>query len=240
MALEVFNRIEKKYLISQQNKDLLLNLLDNFMDKDSYNKNGKTYSICNLYLDTPSNELIIRSLEKPVFKEKIRLRSYGTAQLNDTVYLESKKKYKGIVNKRRTPCTLEAAYNYFETGILQDNSKIINPQVFSEIDYIIKYYNLTPKVFISYDRIAFFEKNNSDFRITIDSNILSRRKDLKLDIPASGEPLLPPDTFLMEAKAYNTFPLWFARFLSEQKIFSTSFSKYGREFNKYCLSGDSE
>jgi len=198
------------------------------------------YSICNLYLDTEGDELIRKSLEKPVFKEKIRLRSYGTVSLGDKVFLESKKKFQGIVNKRRTNCILEDAYKYFEEGTFpsahqQPNGKPvkINAQVMKEIDYIMHFYELKPKVFISYDRQAFFEKNNSDFRLTIDTNIQTRRTDLRLDSPAYGKQLLESGQWLMEAKAFKSFPLWFVRFLSERKIFQTSFSKYGTEYKAY-------
>ena len=232
MAIEVFNRKEIKYLLSNDDKEALLSIIDQHMDSDPFNKDGQTYSICNLYLDTINDELIVRSLEKPTFKEKIRLRSYGQAGLNDTVYLESKKKFNSLVNKRRTPVILKDAYAYFKDGKKPENSNL-NEQVFKEIDYIMKFYNLQPKVFISYDRLAFFEKNNSDFRLTIDKNIQTRRTDLGLDLPAGGTQLLPPGTWLMEAKAFKAFPLWFVQFLSSRKIFNTSFSKYGAEYKLY-------
>ena len=101
MAIEVFNRVEIKYLLTKENLDLLLPLLHQNMNSDPFNKDGKTYSICNLYFDTSSNELIRLSLEKPLYKEKLRLRSYGQAKLDDTVYHEIKKRFKGVVNKRR-------------------------------------------------------------------------------------------------------------------------------------------
>ena len=232
MAIEVFNRREIKYLISDEDKEALLNIIYNYMDADIYNKDGKPYSICNIYLDTTADELIRKSLEKPAFKEKIRLRSYGTVALTDNVYLESKKKYDSVVNKRRTTFTLEDAYKYFETGCISENPAM-NRQVMREIDYIMNFYKLQPRVFISYDRLAFFEKNNSDFRLTIDTNIQTRREDLRLDSPAYGDQLLPEGKWLMEAKAFKSFPLWFVHFLSERKIFSTSFSKYGTEYKNY-------
>ena len=232
MAIEVFNRREIKYLLSDDDKNSLLNIIANYMDRDPYNVNGQTYKICNLYLDTSADELIRKSLEKPVFKEKIRLRSYGTVPLDATVYLESKKKFEDVVNKRRTAFTLSEAYKYFETGKTSE-APGMNHQVLSEIDYVMNYYKLQPKVFISYDRLAFFEKHNSDFRITIDTNLQSRRTDLRLDSPVYGEQLLPAGKWLMEAKAFKAFPLWFVHFLSERKLYNTSFSKYGTEYTLY-------
>ena len=236
MAIEVFNRREIKYMLDDDDKNALLSIIGEYMNSDPFNKDGKTYSICNLYLDTEADELIRKSLEKPVFKEKIRLRSYGTVALTDKVYLESKKKYDHVVNKRRTAFILSDVYEYFEKGIIPQNPEVkMNTQVMKEIDYIMNFYNLKPKVFISYDRLAFFEKNNSDFRLTIDRNIQSRRTDLRLDSPAYGQQLLPEGKWLMEAKAFKAFPLWFVRFLSSRKIYSTSFSKYGTEYKNYVL-----
>lgn len=240
MAIEVFNRREIKYMLTDADRDALLGIIGEYMDSDPFNKDGKTYSICNLYLDTPSNELIRKSLEKPVFKEKIRLRSYGQVGLGDKVFLESKKKFNGVVNKRRTNFLLGDVYQYFADGTIPQNAVTadgkpvkMNQQVMREIDYIMHFYPLKPRVYISYDRWAFFEKGNADFRLTIDTNIQTRRDDLRLDSPAYGTQLLQPGQWLMEAKAFRAFPLWFVRFLSSRKIYNTSFSKYGTEYKRY-------
>lgn len=234
MAIEVFNRREIKYMLTDDDKAALLSIIGEYMDSDPFNKDGKTYSICNLYLDTPADELIRKSLEKPEFKEKIRLRSYGQVGLNDKVFLESKKKYAGVVNKRRTNFLLSEVYQYFEDLKIPENPGAkMNKQVMKEIDYIMHFYRLKPRVFISYDRWAFFEKGNSDFRLTIDTNIQTRRTDLRLDSPVYGTQLLQPGQWLMEAKAFKAFPLWFVRFLSSRKIYNTSFSKYGTEFKHH-------
>ena len=235
MAIEVFNRYELKYLLNQEQYEKLRNVIGNYMDCDFYNKNGKTYSICNIYLDTENDDLIRRSLESPVYKEKLRLRSYGKVSLSDTVYLEIKKKYRGIVNKRRTSFTLQEAYNYIQNGVLPVNEKT-NWQVMNEIVYMQNRYHTVPKAFISYDRFAFFEKEDSDFRLTLDTNIQTRRTDVRLDHDVYGEQLLPEGVWLMEAKAYKAFPLWFSHFLSENKIYKTSFSKYGKEYTKFVFS----
>ncbi len=241
MAIEVFNRREIKYMLTDADREALLAIIDNYMNSDPFNKDGKTYSICNLYLDTDSDELIRKSLEKPAFKEKIRLRSYGQVGLGDKVFLESKKKFDGVVNKRRTNFILEDVYRYFDSKEIPDlddpqgiSSRVkMNRQVLHEIDYIMHFYPLKPRVFISYDRWAFFEKGNSDFRLTIDTNIQTRRTDLRLDSPAYGEQLLAPGQWLMEAKAFKAFPLWFVHFLSSRKIYNTPFSKYGTEYKQH-------
>ena len=229
MAIEVFSRVEMKFMLSPEDVDVLLPLLHENMNSDPFNKDGKTYSICNLYFDTCSDELVRKSQEKPVYKEKLRLRSYGTAKSDDTVFLEIKKKFQGVVYKRRTSFKLNQAYRFIEEGTDPTYEKT-NWQVLAEIKNLMQRYELKPKVFISYDRLAFFAKNDSDFRLTLDHNIQTRRKDLRLEIPASGEQLLKPGFWLMEAKAFKAFPLWFCRFLSQRKIHKISFSKYGSEY----------
>lgn len=236
MATEVFNRFEKKYILTQTQYEELVKIIPQYMNGDVYNKDGKTYTICNLYLDTEDDSLIKTSLDKPVYKEKLRLRSYGKTPLDGTVFLEIKKKYKGLVNKRRTAMKLSEAYEYFESGKIPENPQL-NSQVMKEIDYVSGRYDVRPKVFIAYDRFAFFQKEDDDFRLTLDTNIRSRRTDLKLESETDGELILEKGFWLMEAKASKTFPLWFARFLSENGIFEKSFSKYGTEYIRFVQKG---
>lgn len=234
MAIEVFNRYEIKYLLTKEQYQNILDEVPMHMDCDPFNKNGNFYSICNLYLDNSNDYFIRRSLEKPVFKEKIRLRGYARPDMNDTVYLEIKKKYKGLVNKRRTPFILKEAYDFLNDGVFPKSTNL-NHQVFNEINYVMKTFQAKPKVYISYDRLAFFEKGNNDFRMTIDKNIQTRRTDLKLEKGMYGEQILPPDTYLMEAKAFGAFPVWFSKMLSKNRIYNNSFSKYGEEYKKHCI-----
>lgn len=232
MVTEVFNRNEIKYLLTKDVLDELEPLLKEHMYIDIYNQQGRTYPVSNLYFDTPSDELIIKSLEKPVYKEKLRLRSYGQASPGCTVYLELKKKFRGTVTKRRTPMTLEEAYSFINCGKEPDNPQL-NIQVFNEIKDILSRYPLKPKVYISYDRLAYFEKDNDDFRLTIDQNILGRRDNLKLETEAYGEHIFKEGMYLLEAKALYAFPLWFVHFLSKNKLYPSSFSKYGNEYLRY-------
>ena len=165
MAIEVFNRYEKKYMLTKKSFRKLLTRIEDHMDMDKYNINGKPYTISNIYFDTDNDALIRASIEKPVYKEKLRMRAYGTPSLDDKVFIEIKKKYDGIVNKRRTSMTLKDAYNY----ILKNNpptpaSGKINTQVLHEIDYFKDFYKVKPKLYLSYDRYAYFEKNDGGRR----------------------------------------------------------------------------
>lgn len=232
MAIEVFNRYENKYLFDHAAYLKLYNDLLEYMEPDDYNKQHEFYSITNLYYDTAHDSLIRSSLAKPKYKEKLRLRAYGIPSQETKVYLEIKKKVFGLVNKRRTSLGLQEAYDFVATGVEPEFKDYMNQQVIEEIKYFLSRYDLQPKVYLSYDRKALFCKNNRDLRITFDTNIRSRRYDLKLEHGTHGEYLMEPGLWLMEVKAEKTIPVWLAKMLSEHRMYRTSFSKYGNEYKK--------
>jgi len=240
MAIEVFNRYENKYLVRAEIYEDVQRVLSKYMELDEYNKKHPYYTICNIYYDTMNNELIRKSISKPKYKEKLRLRGYGIPSLEDKVYLEIKKKVNGLVNKRRTRLVLKEAYNYLFTSIMPEYKEYMNKQVLNEIDYFLKLYNLVPRIYIAYDRRAFFGIDNRDLRITFDTNIRTRRTDLRLELGDHGEKLLDDNVYLMEIKAEKTIPVWVSKMLSEFKIYRTSFSKYGTEYKKTIVQKISE
>lgn len=233
MAIEVFKRYENKYLLTDEEFHRLFDQLLEHMELDDYNKEHSFYSICNIYFDTPQHTLIRKSIARPKYKEKLRLRAYGVPQPGSKAYLELKKKVRGVVNKRRTALTLDEAYAFVQSGIKPEPKPYMNTQVLSEIQYFVQRYTLEPKVYLAYERKALFSKESRNLRITFDTNIRSRRYDLRLEAGDHGEPLLESGIWLMEVKAEKTIPLWLARLLSEQRIFRTRFSKYGNEYRKY-------
>jgi len=235
MGIEVFNRHESKFLINSDVYEEVEKRLLQYMEIDEYNKDHEFYTISNLYFDTKENDLIRNSVSKPKYKEKLRLRAYGVPDANAQVYLEIKKKVCGVVNKRRSKLKLQEAYDLVASGIKPDIKKYMNAQVLKEIEYILRIYDLEPKVYLAYDRKAFFGKVNRDLRITFDSNIRTRRYDLKLESGDHGENLLDKGKWIMEVKAENNIPIWLSNLLSEYKIYKTSFSKYGKEYEKLLL-----
>lgn len=236
MVVEVFNRYEKKYIISDNIYRQLRHELEDYMEVDEYSRNGDFYSICNIYYDTPNNEIIRKSIEKPAYKEKLRLRSYGVVNQKDKVYLEIKKKFNGCVNKRRTSILLEDAYRYIETRQKPLAKNHMNQQILNEIDFFINRYPvLKPALYLSYDRNAMFGIEDRNFRITFDTNIRTRRDQVGLDIGNFGDLLLPEGEWIMEVKMKNAAPLWFAELLSRYKIYPISFSKYGAEYQRTML-----
>lgn len=238
MIAETFNRYEYKYLINESTFEKISDYLLEFLTPDKYNVDGNAYSIANLYYDTNNDFLIRTSLSKPAYKEKLRLRAYGIPSLSDKVFIEIKKKYKGIVNKRRTNIVLEDAYFFTENGYPSKVTSIMNRQVTSEITYFLKVYPAFPKLYLAYDRFAFFGKENSNIRVSFDTNIRTRRYDLRLEYGDYGEKLLDKELYLMEIKAENSIPLWLTKMLSDYEIKRMGFSKYGTEFKKYLSNAE--
>lgn len=230
MAIEVFNRHEQKYFLDADTFKKVLAVMDEYMIPDKYNINHKPYTISNIYFDTEDNYLIRTSLSKPKYKEKLRLRSYGVPISDSKVFLEIKKKFKGIVNKRRTVLKLSEAYSFIESKTAPKPQEYMNKQVLKEIEFFLQHYSLKPKLYLAYDRIAYFEKGNNDLRISFDQNIRTRRYDVALEAGDYGEKLLPDGLYLMEIKTSKAMPLWLTKMLAEYNIKRRSFSKYGTEF----------
>ena len=221
--------------MDKETYDKVIKVMDEFMVIDKYNDKKKPYTIANIYYDTNDDYLIRNSLSKPVYKEKLRLRSYGVPDEETKVFLEIKKKYKGIVNKRRTALTLKEAYDFVETGKRPEYKEYMNRQVRHEISYFLKVYDVEPKLYLAYDRVAYFDKNNKELRISFDSNIRTRRYDLALEKGDYGKSLLDKDTYLMEIKTSMAMPLWLTHMLNEFNLSKRSFSKYGAEFKRQIV-----
>lgn len=228
----IFKRVEKKYLLSKEQYQAVLAGISEHMQPDKYGE----ITICNIYFDTEDSRLIQISIDKPVYKEKLRLRSYGLPKTpEDTVFLEIKKKYKGTVYKRRMAMTYENAKAYLHTGVLHGN---LIGNIPHEIDYMIHYWDISPKVFLAYERTAYFCPDNPNLRITFDKNIRSRYENVFFEYGDSGTALLPENTYIMEIKIPNAAPLWLAHILSQNNIFSCSFSKYGTVYTNTLTKGE--
>lgn len=225
-----FKRYELKYLLTPLQKEKFLEVIRPHMALDQF---GRTV-IRNLYYDTDNYRLIRHSIERPPYKEKLRVRSYRRVAPTDDVFVELKKKYKSIVYKRRVSMPQEDALQWLRG----DDAFAPEGQISSEITYFRDYYSsLHPTVFLSYEREAFFCLDGSDFRVTFDENVLARQQDLSLGIDPYGEPLLPDGKVLLELKVSGAIPLWVTEFLTKQHIYKTSFSKYGTAYQKMLYQG---
>ena len=218
----IFQRIERKYLLDEVTKKRLLQRAKDLLILDAYGKS----TICSLYLDTPEHRIIRSSIDAGAYKEKLRLRSYGTPTEGATVYLELKKKYQGVVYKRRVSLPLCAAKAY-----LSGKRPAGDGQIWREIDYAMGFYGWpAPAMLISYEREAYTWAEDPTFRVTFDSAPRARNVDLLLEKGSAGWPLLPIGTQLMEVKSSGAMPLAFSRLLNELSIRPTSFSNYGTAY----------
>ena len=225
----IFQRNEFKYLLDACQLQAILAAMAPYMVPDEYSHS----SIRNLYLDTPDFRLIRRSLEKPVYKEKLRVRSYGRAEAEASVFVELKKKYRSVVYKRRIAMPQNQAL-----GCVAGTELWPNSQIGAELAYAADFYKtLRPAVFLSYERDSFRGVEDENFRVTFDTEIRYRREELTLDSDTWGVPILVPGQVLMEVKAAGGIPIWMAHVLSERGIFKTSFSKYGTAYQDILLNG---
>lgn len=223
----IFQRYEFKYLMDLRQLQAVLTAMAPYMVPDEYSHS----SIRNLYLDTPDFRLIRRSLERPIYKEKLRVRSYGRTGEQDPVFVELKKKYLSVVYKRRIPIPQEQAL-----ACIDGRQPWPDSQIGAELAYTMDFYKaLRPAVFLSYERDSFRGVEDEEFRVTFDSQIRYRQEELTLDSDTWGTPILPSGQVLMELKVAGGLPLWMAHVLSEQRIFKTSFSKYGAAYQDIML-----
>ena len=228
MIQTVFKRVEKKYLLTEEQFNNLIKECGNNITADEFG----LHTVCNIYYDTNNYELVRKSIEKPIYKEKVRLRSYDTPTGNTKVYLELKKKYDGIVYKRRITLPLNEAKKYLQNKKIEKDD-----QISREINYVLSNYDLEPKVYLAYDRCAYYGDENSDLRITFDTNIRSRIEDVDLSLGDAGELLFNERYYLMEVKTAKSLPIWFVKILDNLNIYPTSFSKYGNVYKKMLKKG---
>lgn len=225
-----FKRHELKYLITNEQRRRIKEAMSSFTVPDEYGRS----TIRNVYYDTPNKLLIRRSIDKPIYKEKLRARAYGALNQDYPVFVEIKKKFMDTVYKRRTYMTLEQQEAYLAKQI----EAPIKNHITKEIDYFLKFYSeLEPSVYLSYDREAYYSKDNHEFRITFDDNILWRDTDLSLRYGVYGNPILEDGMCLMELKVSDAIPLWMVAILNREGVQKTSFSKYGNAYTAMFKAG---
>lgn len=221
----VFKRYELKYMLTREQKNRILKEMAPYMELDRF---GRT-TIRNIYYDTDSYRLIRHSIMGTTYKEKLRIRSYRQAEPDSTVFVELKKKYGHVVYKRRVSMSEEEAIEW----VNKESHCNMDTQIADEIDYFLNYYEtLHPVVFLSYEREAYYAKDESDFRVTFDDTILCRQEDISLESEVYGTPILPENVVLMEVKCSGGIPIWMTNVLSREHIYKTPFSKYGTAYKR--------
>jgi len=243
----IFKRYEIKYMITAEQKERILKAMEPYMEPDSFGRS----TVRNIYFDTEDFVLARHSIAKPDFKEKLRIRSYSEADADSTVFVELKRKYDGVVYKRRIALTERDAMKWMAGSndpAVKRSASRESDQVASEIEYFKGLYcGLKPVLYLSYDREAYRMKNGaaaadggSEFRVTFDSNILCRESDLSLRSGAYGTPILQDGKYLMELKCPGAIPMWLTKVLSEEHIYKTSFSKYGTAYCSFMSEAPAE
>jgi hypothetical protein len=225
----IFKRYEKKYLITRAQGDALRDILARHMEPDCFS----SYLVQNIYYDTQDWEVIRTSLERPPFKEKMRLRCYGVPDNEDSLYLELKKKYKGIVYKRR----IAFPAGRFARHSVRDIVSGEDSQIARELGFYLQSRPVSERVYIAYRRVAFAGIGDRGLRVTLDSELCFRTEDLHFARPCAGMAILPESSMLMEVKTAGGMPMWLVNELSEQKIYPSAFSKYGTCYSGYICKG---
>ncbi len=224
-----FKRYEQKYLLNAEQYTVFKKRLDEYIQPDEYFSS----TVCSVYYDTDDFRFIRNSIDGPVYKEKLRLRSYNVPSADSVVFIELKEKFMGLVYKRRIAMTVFEAMDYLSgRSVLKDDS-----QPGREIDWFLRSNSISPKVFLASDREAYVGKEDNELRITFDRDIRWRGDDLDLTLGSYGENVTESGQVLMEIKMPESSPIWLARMLSEEKIFPTAFSKYGTCYKANLFDG---
>ncbi|MCK0470297.1 polyphosphate polymerase domain-containing protein [Halalkalibacter sp. APA_J-10(15)] len=232
MAGEIFSRYELKYLIPYSMYEEIAIKLTEYMNYDQYGDEQGRYTIISLYFDSRDKKIYYETRNKARFRQKLRLRIYNGASIDDQAYFEVKKKYKQRVNKRRTSIQLRSAYEYIAGKANVDHIKgVSNQQIFREIDDFRQLYHLQPENIVSYDRQAFTGIKDKDLRVTFDYNLRCRNDDLHIEKGPHGHLFVDKDLVIMEVKVDHSVPLWLSRLLSE-------FECPKKSVSKFCTSAD--
>lgn len=233
LAIATFKRYEKKYLITKEKLDEILPTLLEYMELDPFCLNGNEYRIYSIYYDTDNHDVIRENSSKPVYKEKMRIRSYyANNDPEDKVFMEIKKKSEGQGNKRRIKLKLKEVDAFVNEGILPKTKDYLSAQVAKELQYYLSKNHVHPALYVQYDRLALFGKENKEFRMTFDRNVRTRRNNFTFGESDEDELLLPGGEYIMEIKILGGMPLWLTRLLSENELFSHGFSKYGVKYKR--------
>ena len=219
----IFSRTEKKYLLTTAQAEELLPVLKEHMHGDKYGKS----TVCSMYFDTPDFRIIRASIDAKAYKEKLRVRCYGVPSASDPTFVELKKKYLGVVYKRHFTMPYGEAMAFLTGGAPAPDT-----QMGREVEYFLRFYpGIRPAIIICCERLALFDDADPGLRLTFDSGLRYRMRDLDLSRGSHGDPIVDPDLVVMEIKTPSAMPLWLTRALDERDIFPQKFSKYATAFN---------
>jgi hypothetical protein len=240
VSKQLFTRYELKYLITFDTYRTLADTLIPYMQYDPFGDKQGRYSIFSLYFDSPDRKIYYETMNRAAFRQKLRLRIYNSASIDDSAYFEVKQKFKNVVNKRRTAIQLSDAYRFIEKRAdVSDleNYSASNKQVLKEIRSFRDVYRLAPAVIVGYDRQAFHGIDDTDLRITFDYHLTCRNDNYRLENGMhNGAYFVPPNLVVLEVKVKHSVPLWLTKLLSEFRCPLRSVSKFCTSVD--CVSPD--
>lgn len=234
MAKEVFNRYELKYIVNKALYKELLQALQGHVFMDKHGDQDGYYMVMNLYYDTADHLFFNETVNRQQFRQKLRLRGYNHINRDSNVFLEIKKKYRGVVYKRRTLLKLPEAYAFLADTLSKKDYSLYdasNTQILGEVDFLKQFYQLEPKVIVSYDRQAFQGIHEEDLRVTFDRNLLKRETDLRIESRSDGELFMDPSLYVLEVKVNDRIPLWLSHILNDFQCWRQGYSKYTSSYN---------
>lgn len=238
MAIATFKRYEKKYLISKEKLDSIMPQLLEYMELDPFCLNGNEYRIYSIYYDTINHDIIRDNSQGYPYKEKMRLRSYyDKKDPDDKIFMEIKKKSEGVGNKRRIKLKIKEIEPFVNDLVMPETNDYLSTQVAKELRYFLSKNKVAPAMYVQYDRLALFGKEDKNFRMTFDRNVHTRRHNFVFGESEDDELLLPNDIYIMEIKILGAMPLWLTKLLSENELFSHGFSKYGVKYKQDAQNG---
>jgi len=221
-----FKRYEYKYLVTHTQAEAITATLLEYMVPDKYG----TYWVQNLYFDTGNWDVICKSMERPLYKEKLRMRCYGVPEETSNVFLELKKKYFGEVNKRRVALPISSLSRPIREVLANEDKQIAR-----ELAFYMQANLVEEKMFIAFLRTAYSGIEDESLRVTFDNDIRYRCDVMDFYHPGEGQEVLHKDYQVMEIKTRTGIPLWLSRLLSDNAVYKTSYSKYGTCFTDYCV-----
>lgn len=240
MALKrVFERRENKYLLGMADYLAVRRQMAGHMHEDQF---GRT-AVMSLYFDTSDYQMIQKSMEGGDYKEKFRLRCYGTPDADAPIFLELKKKIQRVVYKRRIGVPYKTIHQVISDGRVRVNDRELTAneaQIEHEIQWVFDRYHLEPKVLVAYDRIAMVDDNDPDFRVTFDFDVRYRTGDMVMSAGSFGTSINADFDVIMEVKAMGAYPKWFADIISEQHLVKGRFSKYGYIYEHILSQGENQ
>ena len=238
LFIENFSRYEFKFPVKYDDMDRMLDDLAPYVGQDEHTDENGYYTISSIYLDNDTWQCFYETINRDKYRQKVRLRVYGSVDNNSICFFELKAKFKGLVGKRRVKMRLGDAMTFIKECNAGHDPDIntfecSNRQILKELKHIILTKSLKPTVVVSYERLALFSKDDPDLRITFDVNIRTRDTELDLTKGTGGDYVTSEDTAILEVKTSKNIPYWLVGILKKYNYKDQTFSKYCSHFSKY-------